>query len=143
VAVVPEETGAVASKYDGYWATRLSDIRAAVERVVAGLPARVELTGLTDAGERQSWYGVAEVRGREVLHASMAHATSLGRLIAGSAICVNSPAVTFRFVVGHPQPDHGVAGAASTVRRAYEQVGLVGGTGYRAGRPSASGWARR
>jgi hypothetical protein len=82
-----------------YWAGRLGEIHAAVERAAANEPARVGLAGLRGIGERRSWYGVAEIRGGEVIHASMAHATSLGRVIAASGICANLPAATFRFVV--------------------------------------------
>jgi hypothetical protein len=69
----------VASKCNSYWAGRLGEIRAAVERAASGSPAAVELPGLTSVGERGSWYGVAEVRGHDVICESMAHASPLGR----------------------------------------------------------------
>jgi len=89
----------VASKYDSYWARRLGEIRAAVERAAAGFPAVVELPGLRSAGERQSWSGVAEVRGRDVTRSAMAHATSLGKTVAASGICAAWPESTFRFTI--------------------------------------------
>ena len=98
-AEVGEHTGGVASKYDSYWAGRLGEIRAAVERAAAGLPAVVELPGLCSMGERQSWSGVAEVRGRGVIRGSMAHATSLGRAVAASGICAAWPGSTFRLTI--------------------------------------------
>jgi hypothetical protein len=87
------------SKYDSHWAGRLGEIRAAVVRAAAGLPAVVELPGLSSAGERQSWSRVAEVCGREVTHSSMAHATSLGRAIVASDICAAWPESTFRLTI--------------------------------------------
>jgi hypothetical protein len=89
----------VASKYDSYWAGQLAEIRAGLERAASGLPAVAELPGLTNIGERQSWYGAVEVRGREITRSSMAHATSLGRVIAASGLCVPWPESTFRFTI--------------------------------------------
>jgi hypothetical protein len=99
VCLVPEQTGGVASKYDSYWARRLGEICAAVEHAAVGFPAVVELTGLSSAGERQSWSGVAEVRGRGVTRSAMAHATSLGNAVAASGICAAWPESTFRFTI--------------------------------------------
>jgi len=96
---VTEHTGGVGSKYDSYWAGRLAVIRTAVERAASGLPAVVELAELSDIGERQSWYGVAEVRGRDVTRSSMAHATALGKAIAASGLCAPWPRSTFRFTI--------------------------------------------
>jgi hypothetical protein len=87
------------SKYDAYWTGRLEDIRAAVTRAAAGAPGVVELRGLSVAGERQSWYGVTEVRERDVIRSSMAHASSLGKIIAASGLCEAWPGSTFRFAV--------------------------------------------
>jgi len=98
-AWVAEHTGGVASKYDSYWAGRLGEIRAAVERAAAGFPAVVELPGLESAGERQSWSGSAEVRCRSVMRSSMVHATSLGKVVAGSGICAAWPESTFRLCI--------------------------------------------
>jgi hypothetical protein len=94
-----EHTSGVASKYDSYWAGHLAEIRAVVERAASGPPAMVELPGLTSMGERQSWYGAVEVRGRDVTRSSMAHATSLGRVIAARSLCAPWPESTFRFTI--------------------------------------------
>lgn len=89
----------MASKYDEYWGRRLNEVGAAVARAAAGLPAMVALTGLTGQGQRDSWHGVAEVRSREVTYTSVAHATSLGRLVAERGICVPWPDLVFRFAI--------------------------------------------
>jgi hypothetical protein len=96
---VPGQTGGVTSKYDSYWAARLGEIRAGAERAAAGLPAVVGLPGLRGAGERASWYGIAEVRGRGVTRDSMAHVTSLGRAVAASGMCAAWPQCVFRFTI--------------------------------------------
>ena len=75
------------SKYDPYWTNRLSQVRAALGRAATGSPAVVELPGLASVGERGSWYGVTEVCGHEVTYGSMAHARSLGRIVAADGIC--------------------------------------------------------
>lgn len=87
------------SKYDRYWAACLGQIQAALGRAAGGLPAAVATPGLRDLGARQSWYGLAEVRGSEVVRSSMAHATSLGRTVAASEICALWPQDTFRLTV--------------------------------------------
>jgi hypothetical protein len=98
-AVLPGQTDDMASKYDGYWTGQLDPIRAALRAAAAGTPAVVVLPGLRRLGARQSWYGVAEVRGREVVRSSMAHATSLGKTVARSGACERWPGNTFRFTM--------------------------------------------
>lgn len=88
------------SKYDSYWAGRLEDIRLAVELALAGSAATVGVPGLQRLGNRQSWSGVAEVRGCELTRSSGAHARSLGNAIAASGICSPWEEVTFRLVIG-------------------------------------------
>lgn len=88
------------SKYDDYWAGQLSRIRAELPLAVTGVPTAVGVPDLPRLGERQSWYGVAEVRGKEVTYSAMAHATSLGKVVAGSDVCGQWLALTFRFTIG-------------------------------------------
>lgn len=88
------------SKYDSYWAGRLEEIRLAVELALAGSAATVGVPGLRRLGNRQSWSGVAEVRGCELTWASGAHAKSLGNTVAASGICSRWEEVTFRLVIG-------------------------------------------
>jgi hypothetical protein len=90
----------MASKYDEYWADQLDLIRVELHAVAAGTPAVVVLPGLRRLGARQSWYGIAEVHGRQVVRSSMAHATSLGKTVAASGICERWPDLTFRFTIG-------------------------------------------
>jgi len=87
------------SKYDAYWTGRQDDLRGAIARAAAGGPGVAELPGLQGAGERRSWSGVAEVRGRDLIRSSMAHATSLGKVVAAGGLCVAWPDMTFRFAV--------------------------------------------
>ena len=54
------------SKYDRYWAGLLGQIRDALGRAAKGFPAAVAIPGLHDLGDRQSWYGLAEVRAGEM-----------------------------------------------------------------------------
>jgi hypothetical protein len=90
----------MASKYDRYWATHLDEISAALQAAVSGSAAIVDVASVRCLGNRQSWYGIAEVCGREMTRSSMAHATSLGQTVAASGICAAWPERTFRFTIG-------------------------------------------
>ena len=92
----------MASKYDRYWTAHLDEISAALQAAVGGSAAIVDVAAVRCLGDRQSWYGVAEVCGREMIRSSMAHATSLGRTVAVSGICAAWPLRTFRFTLGAP-----------------------------------------
>lgn len=94
-----DETGMMASKYDRYWTTHLDNINAALQAAASGSAAIVDVASVRCLGDRQSWYGIAEVCGREMTRSSMAHATSLGRTVAVSGICAAWPGRTFRFTV--------------------------------------------
>ena len=87
------------SKYDGYWADRLDLILAELQAAATGTRAEVVLPELRRLGARQSWYGAAEVHGRQVVRSSMAHATSLGKRVADTGICERWPDTTFRFTI--------------------------------------------
>ena len=90
----------MASKYDAYWGGQLHRIRAELELAATGVPAVISVPDLARLGARQSWYGIAEVRGQELTYSSKAHATSLGKQIAASGICKQWPQSTFRFMIG-------------------------------------------
>jgi hypothetical protein len=89
----------MASKYDVYWGGQLERIRAELQLAATGVSAVVSVPDLTRQGARQSWHGIAEVRGQELTHSSGAHATSLGKEIAASGICKPWPQSTFRFMI--------------------------------------------
>jgi hypothetical protein len=88
----------VGSKYDDYWAGKLPQIRVQVQAASGGAAA-VSVPGLTRLGARQSWHGTADVLGQEMLGSSGAHATSLGKTVAGSGICLPWPGRAFRFTI--------------------------------------------
>lgn len=90
----------MASKYDAYWTAHLDEISAAIQAAIRGSAGMVDVAGVRRLGDRQSWYGIAEVSGRLMTRSSMAHATSLGRTVAASGICAAWPERTFRFTIG-------------------------------------------
>ena len=90
----------MASKYDAYWGGQLHRIREGLQLAVTGAAVVVSVPDLARLGERQSWHGIAEVRGQELINSSGAHVTSLGRQIAASGICQQWPQRTFRFMIG-------------------------------------------
>ena len=87
------------SKYDRYWAGLLEQLRHAAEFAAFGPTAKVDLPELRSLGDRRSWYGVAEVSGRDLTRATSAHAVSLGRAITASGICSRWTDRTFRFTI--------------------------------------------
>jgi hypothetical protein len=113
----------VTSKYDRYWAGLLGQIRDALGRAAKGFPAAVATPGLQDLGDRQSWYGLAEVRNGEVTRSSMAHATSLGKTVAASGICAQWPRDTFRLIIN-------ATGDALTITTAGNQASRAGKTAW-------------
>lgn len=89
----------MASKYDQYWSSHTEQIRDAVWLAASSGIAKIRLDGLQGQGHRQSWYGAAEVRGRQVLRSSMAHATSLAMTVASDGTCAQWPGHTFRLAI--------------------------------------------
>jgi hypothetical protein len=118
----------MASKYGVYWADQLELIRVKIQAAAAGGPAAVGIPELHHLGARQSWYGIAEVRGRELIYSSMAHATSLGKTVAASGICEPWPDHTFRFTIG-------TAGDVLTITTVKHARTRTGGPAARSPRP--------
>jgi len=132
----------VASKYDWYWAERLASIRAALVRAANGQPVVIGLPDLTRLGKRQSWYGSSDVRGRDVIGSSMAHATSLGRTIAASGVCAAWPETTFRFTIDSAGDMLTISAAGGRVQPASPSAGparamSAAASGFAEGAPAA------
>lgn len=113
----------MASKYDWYWTAHLVEISAAIHAAVHRTEAMVDVAGVTRLGDRKSWYGIAEVCGREMTRSSMAHAASLGRAVAATGICATWPERTFRFTIGAT----GVLSITTADRRARPRPAAAGG----------------
>ena len=109
----------------------------------------VGLTGLTRLGDRQSWYGVAEIRGGTAVRSSMAHAASLGTVVAGSGACRAWPDLTFRLAITAAgdalvvtAAERGQQPAATSQTAPAHAQGGAGNPGRRGGsRASAAGHA--
>lgn len=89
----------MASKYDDYWRERLRALEDAVQRAARGERVEIDVAGIADLGDRASWYGRAVVRGTQVVGSSMAHLTSLARMVAKAGICSIAPETDFTFTV--------------------------------------------
>ena len=87
------------SKYDNYWQERLGVLGDAVGRAARGERVELDVTDIANLGSRASWYGLAVVRGTEVVGSSMAHLTSLARMIAEAGVCSIAPERDFIFTV--------------------------------------------
>jgi hypothetical protein len=81
-----------------YWTAHLPEIQEALELAAEGTTATIALRGLRDLGERQSWQGSTDVRATELTYSSMAHATSLGKMVVASHLCRQWPEQTFASV---------------------------------------------
>jgi hypothetical protein len=110
----------MASKYDAYWGGQLHRIRAGLQLAATGAAAAVSVPDLARLGGRQSWHGIAEVRGQELTNSSGAHATSLGKQIVASGICKQWPQRTFRFMISGD-------GRVLTITMTQRGVGAGGG----------------
>jgi hypothetical protein len=93
------QSGMVASKYDRYWAAHLAQVQEGLRLAVSTGIVEIHLNGLRSEGDRRSWNGIAEVRGRRVQRSSMAHATSLAKVVADSGICEDWPDRAIRLTV--------------------------------------------
>lgn len=87
----------MASKYDDYWRVRLDVLRDAVEQAARGERVEMDVADIPALGARTSWYGRAVVRGDQVIGSSMAHLTSLARLIADADFCSMASETAFTF----------------------------------------------
>lgn len=90
----------VSSKYDPFWTDHLEQIREGIRLAVTRGQAAISLSGIRDLGERHSWQGTADVRGHQVMRSSMAHVTSLARIVASSGICELWPERIIHFAIG-------------------------------------------
>lgn len=89
----------MSSKYGNLWVSISHELTGAVVRAASGNSSEIAISGLHDLSDRTTWYGKAEVHGNEVVRASMAHLTSLARLVASSGMCDQWPDKTFTFTV--------------------------------------------
>jgi hypothetical protein len=94
------QNGGMSSKYDAFWTACLGQIGDGIRLASTRGYAAIALSGLRDKGERSTWHGTADVRGRQVVRSSMAHATSLARIVARSGLCDPWPERTVRFIIG-------------------------------------------
>jgi hypothetical protein len=112
-----KENGGVSSKYDPFWTDHLEQIRAGIRLAATRGHAAIPLSGLDDEGQRHSWHGTADVRGRKVMRSSMAHATSLARIVASNGICEQWPDRTIRFAISSGGDELTISATASPSAR--------------------------
>lgn len=89
----------MSSKYDPFWTASLDQVHEGIRLASTHGRATIPLSGLREEGGRQSWHGSADVQGNQVVRSSMAHATSLARIVASSGICEQWPGRTIRFTI--------------------------------------------
>jgi hypothetical protein len=87
------------SKYDLFWLMRLDEIRTLITRAASGEPALLDVSDIRPLGNRDSWYGKAQVRGGQVLYGQMAHASALANLVAEEGLCDPYPDMTFTLTI--------------------------------------------
>jgi hypothetical protein len=89
----------MASQYDDFWKARLEFVRELIKAAAEGKPAELDVSDIRELGKRMSWSGSARVRGKNLIDAPMAHARSLGRLVAEQGLCNGHPDQSFKFAV--------------------------------------------
>lgn len=77
----------MASKYDEFWRSRIQELLQLIRSAAAGTSGALDVTPIAALGDRGSWYGVARVRGSEILNCRMAHVASLARVIVEARLC--------------------------------------------------------
>jgi len=87
------------SPYDDFWKARLEFVRELIKAAVEGKPAELDVSDIRGLGKRISWSGSALVRGKNLIDAPMAHARSLGRLVAEQGLCSDHSDQSFKFTV--------------------------------------------
>ena len=102
---------AVASKYDEYWLSRRTELGGVIERAAAGHEGTLDVSDIVEVGSRGSWFGSATVRASTVVSSTMAHVTSLARVVAAHNLCGGWPDKTFRFTISHGRKLAVVTGA--------------------------------
>jgi hypothetical protein len=89
----------MASKYYPFWENNLAAIKELIDAVRTGQSAELDVSGIRQLGHRASWNGLALVRGKKLIEAPMAHAASLGKMVASLGLCGPIPNVTFKFTI--------------------------------------------
>ena len=104
------------SMYNSFWEAIVAHhgFREALERAASGLVCKVDVTGLADLNpEKRSWNGTVRVRRDSIIpvdHDLMAHARSVGNVLAASGMLAEWSETVFRLSINKP-------GTRLTVRR--------------------------
>ena len=92
----------MASKYDLYWQTRISDIVKLIAQAAKyGTSKVLDVSDIKDHGNRINWYGVVEVSKLGIRKGEMAHVRSLGNVIFESKILDTYGNIWFRFTISN------------------------------------------
>jgi hypothetical protein len=71
------------SKYDDYWQNNVEAILGLLDEArTKGESTPLDLAGLDEFGERQSWYGRLDLRGGQATYAPTAPLASLGKVLS-------------------------------------------------------------
>src|SRR5437660_7749829 len=89
----------MASKYYPFWENNLAAIKELIDAARTGQSAELDVSGIRQLGHRASWNGLALVRGKKLIEAPMAHAASLGKMVASLGLCGPIPNLTFKFTI--------------------------------------------
>jgi len=88
------------SKYDVYWQTKLTEIEQLLKDAYKyGKSGELDVSDITNYGERNNWYGVVEVFKDGIRKDIMAHARSLGNLIVSNKLLDSFEDPMFRLVI--------------------------------------------
>lgn len=89
----------MSSKYDDFWSDRVEQIRQMCdEAMTRGYSRSLDLTDIMTLGNRDSWSGVAVIRGSRTIESRMAHANSLAGIWANDKTLASNK-TTFRLVI--------------------------------------------
>ncbi len=87
------------SKYDQFWENHVNKLVELITTAATGGPAEMEIPEIRSLGHRASWTGSAKVQGSRLVDAPMAHASSLGKMVAKLNLCSSWPDLIFTFTI--------------------------------------------
>ena len=88
------------SKYDVYWQSKLTEIKQLLKDAYEnGKSNELDVSDITNYGERNNWYGIVEVFKDSVRKGEMAHAKSLGNVIIHNKLLGSFEKPAFRLII--------------------------------------------
>ncbi len=95
-----EPTNLQRSGYDEFWIQRLEDLTELIQEAHNNRESQeLDISAITIYGNRNTWYGVVEVKDNVYRRGEMAHLRSLGRLVIEEQLTQSFSDTLFQFII--------------------------------------------